>query len=75
MCMSFAKILNMIEGLQRRKSNMILTEMVTVVEPPDHHYTIVSLSQLTKASWAGFTLQARVLQFSERKCKSNGNNI
>ena len=24
---------------------------------PDHHYTRVSLSQLTKSSWAGFTLQ------------------
>ena len=36
---------------------MILTERVTVVEPPDHHYTRVSPFQLTKSAWAGFTLQ------------------
>ena len=57
MCMVVANILNMNEGYRRRKNNMILIEMVNVVEPPDHHCTRVSLSQLTKSSWASFTLQ------------------
>ena len=57
MCMVVANILNMNEGYRRRKNNMILIEMVNVVEPPDHHCTRVSFSQLTKSSWASFTLQ------------------
>ena len=49
---------------------MILTEMVTVVEPPDHHCTLSTDQVLV-----GRLHIARVLQFTERKYKSNGIDI